>query len=415
MDLVVLVTGHRVAAVIGELGVEPLVQRGGQRRFLRRVAQLGAAFDGTVVDGQLPRAGRAQPGQPWHVVAMDVRRAGEIAGQELLPDLPQVPAHQLHLRRVGSVARHHLLHAALRTVLGEHVTQKGSLVAPDRLRFDFSHFQPISPAQLAKVEALVNAEIRRNPQAEIHHMGMAEALEFGAMALFGEKYGERVRVLRMGAFSTELCGGTHVRHTGDIGVFKIVSEAGVAAGVRRIEAVTGENALAWFAEQQRRLDTVYDLVGGRGDEAVDKVRQLLERQRRLEREVESFKARAATGATASLADEAQDVDGIKIVAARLEGLDGKALREAMDRIKDRLADAVVVLASAEGGKAALVAGVKGRALGKVKAGELLGHVAAQVGGKGGGRPDMAQGGGQDGPELVAALAGVRDWVAQRLA
>ena len=321
-------------------------------------------------------------------------------------------------RRQAIVLNHsatHLLHAALRQVLGEHVTQKGSLVAPDRLRFDFSHFQPITPAQLARVEAIVNAQIRRNPQAEIHHMGMAEALEFGAMALFGEKYGEHVRVLRMGDFSTELCGGTHVRSTGDIGVFKIVSEAGVAAGVRRIEAVTGEGALAWFAEQQRRLDEVADLVGGRGDEAVEKVRHLLDRQKKLERELESFKAKAAAGATASLADEAVDVAGVKLVAARLEGLDGKALREAMDRIKDRLPDAVIVMASAEGGKASLVAGVKGSPLGKVKAGELLSHVAARIGGKGGGRPDMAQGGGPDGPELVAALADVRAWVADRLA
>ena len=320
-------------------------------------------------------------------------------------------------RRQAIVLNHsatHLLHAALRQVLGEHVTQKGSLVAPDRLRFDFSHFQPISPAQLARIEAIVNAQIRRNPQAEIHHMGMAEALEFGAMALFGEKYGENVRVLRMGDFSTELCGGTHVRNTGDIGVFKIVSEAGVAAGVRRIEAVTGEGALAWFAEQQRRLDEVADLVGGRGDEAVEKVRHLLDRQKKLERELESFKAKAAAGATASLADDAADVAGVKVVAARLEGLDGKALREAMDRIKDRLADAVIVLASAEGGKASLVAGVKGAPLGKVKAGDLLSHVAARIGGKGGGRPDMAQGGGPDGPELVAALAGVPAWVAEKL-
>jgi alanyl-tRNA synthetase len=321
-------------------------------------------------------------------------------------------------RRQAIVLNHsatHLLHAALRQVLGEHVTQKGSLVAPDRLRFDFSHFQPITPAQLARIESIVNAQIRRNPQAEIHHMGMAEALEFGAMALFGEKYGENVRVLRMGDFSTELCGGTHVRSTGDIGVFKILSEAGVAAGVRRIEAVTGEGALAWFAEQQRRLDEVADLVGGRGDEAVEKVRHLLDRQKKLERELESFKAKAAAGATASLADEAAEVAGVKVVAARLEGLDGKALREAMDRIKDRLPDAVIVLASAEGGKASLVAGVKGAPLGKVKAGDLLSHVAARIGGKGGGRPDMAQGGGPDGPELVAALAGVPAWVADKLA
>ena len=320
-------------------------------------------------------------------------------------------------RRQAIVLNHsatHLLHAALRSVLGEHVTQKGSLVAPDRLRFDFSHFQPISAAQLATVEAMVNAEIRRNAPAEVHEMGMDEAMAFGAMALFGEKYGERVRVLRMGSFSTELCGGTHVRNIGDIGVFKIVSEGGVAAGVRRIEAVTGERALEFFADQQRRLDEASELLGARGDDVLEKLRLLLDRQKKLEREVESFKSRAAAGATSSLADQAVDVAGIKLVAARLEGLDGKALRDAVDLLKSRLKDAVILLASASDGKVALVAGVQGSALGKVKAGELLAHVAGQIGGKGGGRADLAQGGGNDGPALVAALDGVRDWVAQRL-
>jgi alanyl-tRNA synthetase len=320
-------------------------------------------------------------------------------------------------RRQAIVLNHsatHLLHAALRTVLGEHVTQKGSLVAPDRLRFDFAHFAAINHADLARIEAMVNDEIRRNAEAEVHHMGMDEAIEFGAMALFGEKYGERVRVLRMGGFSTELCGGTHVHHTGDIGVFKILSEGGVAAGVRRIEATTGAGALAWFGEQQRRLDEAAALLGTRGDEVVDKLRALLDKQKRLEREVESFKAKAAAGATADLADAAQDIEGVKLVAARVEGLDAKALRDAVDKLKDRLPDSVILLASADAGKASLVAGVQGRALGRVKAGELLAHVAAQIGGKGGGRPDMAQGGGQDGPALVAALAGVGEWVAQRL-
>ncbi|CAN5149730.1 alanine--tRNA ligase [soil metagenome] len=320
-------------------------------------------------------------------------------------------------RRQAIVLNHsatHLLHAALRSVLGEHVTQKGSLVAADRLRFDFAHFQPIDAQQLARIEAIVNAQIRGNAEAEVHNIAMAEALEFGAMALFGEKYGEHVRVLRMGEFSTELCGGTHVHHVGDIGVFKILSEGGVAAGVRRIEAVTGEGALAWFAEQQRRLDEASELLGGRADDVVDKLRHLLDRQRKLERELEGFKAKAAAGKTASLADQAVDLGGVKLVAARIEGLDGKALRDAVDQLKSRLGDAVIVLASATDGKAALVAGVQGSALGRVKAGELLAHVAAQIGGKGGGRPDMAQGGGQDGPALVAALAELKDWVSQRL-
>jgi alanyl-tRNA synthetase len=320
-------------------------------------------------------------------------------------------------RRQAIVLNHsatHLLHAALRSVLGEHVTQKGSLVAPDRLRFDFSHFKAISREELARIEAMVNAQIRRNPDAEVRQMGMEEALAFGAMALFGEKYGENVRVLRFGDFSTELCGGTHVHRTGDIGVFKIIHEGGIAAGVRRIEAVTGEGALHWFAEQQRRIDEVSELVGGKGEEALDKLRQLLARQRQLERELESFKSKATSGATASLADQAREIGGVKVVSARLEGLDAKALRDALDMLKEKFPDAVIVLASAVDGKAALVAGVKGSALGKVKAGELLSHVASQIGGKGGGRPDMAQGGGPDGPALASALSGVGDWVAQKL-
>jgi alanyl-tRNA synthetase len=319
-------------------------------------------------------------------------------------------------RRAATVLNHsatHLLHAALRQVLGEHVTQKGSLVAPDRLRFDFAHFQPIAPAQLAGIERLVNAEIRRNAEAEVHHMGMKEALEFGAMALFGEKYGERVRVLKMGGFSTELCGGTHVRHTGDIGLFKIVSESGVAAGVRRIEAVTGQGALDYIAEEEARLDTVAHLLGGNAGDVVEKLKQVFERQKKLEKELESLKAKAAAGATADLAGNAEDVGGIKVVAARLEGLDAKALRDSVDQLKSRLGDAVILLASASGGKASLVAGVQGKALDKVKAGDLVGFVAGRINGKGGGRADMAQGGGDDGPALLAALGDVPGWIAAR--
>ncbi|HAI58762.1 MAG TPA: alanine--tRNA ligase, partial [Xanthomonadaceae bacterium] len=319
-------------------------------------------------------------------------------------------------RRQDVVLNHsatHLLHAALRSVLGEHVTQKGSLVAPDRLRFDFSHFSAITPDQLATIESMVNAEIRRNAEAEVHHMGMQEALDFGAMALFGEKYGERVRVLRMGEFSTELCGGTHVHRTGDIGLFKIVSEGGVAAGVRRIEAVTGRGALAEIAAQEAVLEQAADLVGGRSADLLDKLRGLLDRQKKLEREIESFKAKAAAGASADLASQAVDVAGIKVVAARLEGFDAKGLRDAVDNLKQKLGDVVVILAAANDGKASLIAGSHGAALAKVKAGDLLAHVAQQVGGKGGGRPDMAQGGGNDGEALVAALAAVPAWVAGR--
>jgi len=320
-------------------------------------------------------------------------------------------------RRGATILNHsatHLLHAALRELLGTHVQQKGSLVAPDRLRFDFSHFQPVTAEELAEIERRVNAEIRANHAAEVHSMGMQEALDFGAMALFGEKYGERVRVLKMGGYSTELCGGTHVQRTGDIGVFKITSESGVSAGVRRIEAVTGQGALDHIAHEEQALGEASRLLGGSAQEVVDKIRQVIERQKKLERELESFKAKAASGATSSLASAANDVAGIKVLAARLEGFDAKALREAIDRLKQQLGDSVIVLAGTDGGKAALVAGVNGSPTGRVKAGELLAHVASQIGGKGGGRPDLAQGGGEDGPALVLALEGVQAWVQARL-
>ncbi|MBO9882130.1 alanine--tRNA ligase [Xanthomonas sp. D-109] len=320
-------------------------------------------------------------------------------------------------RRGATILNHsatHLLHAALREVLGTHVQQKGSLVAPDRLRFDFSHFQPIAAEELALIERKVNQQVRANNAAEVHQMGMQEALDFGAMALFGEKYGERVRVLKMGDYSTELCGGTHVGRTGDIGLFKITSEGGVSAGVRRIEAVTGQGALDYVAAEEARLREAADLVGGNSHDVVDKIRQLGDRYKRMERELEALKAKLASGATADLAGSAVDVAGVKVLAVRLEGFDAKALREAMDRLKQQLGDSVIVLAGASEGKVALVAGVNGSPMGRVKAGELLSHIAGQISGKGGGRPDLAQGGGEDGPALAPALAGVPAWVKQHL-
>jgi len=320
-------------------------------------------------------------------------------------------------RRAATVLNHsatHLLHAALRQVLGEHVQQKGSLVAPDRLRFDFSHLQPVTADELAEVERRVNAEIRANHEAEVRHMGMQEALDFGALALFGEKYGERVRVLRMGEGSTELCGGTHVARTGDIGLFKIVSEGGVSSGVRRIEAVSGQGALEHVAREEALLSESASLLGGSAGELPAKLRALLDQHRQLQRELAALKARDASGATADLSASARDVDGIKVVATRLEGFDAKALREAVDRLRQQLGDAVVVLAGVQAGKAALVAGVGGAAQGRVKAGELIAHVSGLIGGKGGGRADMAQGGGPDGPALEQALSGVADWVGARL-
>ena len=320
-------------------------------------------------------------------------------------------------RRQATVLNHsatHLLHAALRSVLGDHVQQKGSLVAPDRLRFDFSHFQPVTAAEQRHIEDIVNAEIRRNAQAEVHNMAYKEALDFGAIALFGEKYGEHVRVLRMGDFSTELCGGTHVARTGDIGLFKIVSEGGVAAGVRRIEAFTGAGAMEWLAQREARLSDVGHMLGASGDEVVDKLKQVLDRQKKLERELESLKAKAAGSVLETKLAEAVEANGIRILAARMPGMDAKSLRDGVDQAKAKLKDCVILLASGSEGKASLVAGVGGAALGKVKAGDLLGHVAAQIGGKGGGRPDLAQGGGEDTPKLDAALAAVPDWVRERL-
>lgn len=320
-------------------------------------------------------------------------------------------------RRASTILNHsatHLLHAALREVLGTHVQQKGSLVAPDRLRFDFSHFQPLTTAELADIERRVNAQVRANHEAEVHNMGMQEALDFGAMALFGEKYGEHVRVLKMGGYSTELCGGTHVGRTGDIGLFKLVGESGVSAGVRRIEAVTGQGALDYVADEEHRLAEAAALLGGNPTDVVEKVRALADRQKKLERELESLKAKAASSATSDLAGAAVDVGGIRVLASRLEGFDAKALRDAVDRLKQQLGDAVIVLAGTADGKAALVAGVNGAATGRVKAGELLSHVASQIGGKGGGRPDLAQGGGEDGPALATALQGIPEWVQQRL-
>ncbi|HJR12729.1 MAG TPA: alanine--tRNA ligase [Rhodanobacteraceae bacterium] len=343
---------------------------------------------------------------------------GEWQGNAPLRDGDNVFARVDAARRQATVLNHsatHLLHAALRETLGEHVTQKGSLVAPDRLRFDFSHFQPVKPDELRRVEDRVNEQIRRNDPAEIRHMAYDDAIAFGAMALFGEKYGDEVRVLRMGDFSTELCGGTHVSRTGDIGLFKIVSESGVAAGIRRIEALTGTGAMAHVAEEEHRLDEVAGLLSSNAGDVADKLRLLLDKQKKLERELDAIKARAASSATGDLAAHAVDVGGIKLVAARVDGMDAKALREAVDTLKQKLGDCVVLLASGSDGKAALVGGVHGNALTKVKAGDIVAHVAREIGGKGGGRPDMAQGGGADSPVLDHALEGLAKWLAPMVA
>jgi len=308
----------------------------------------------------------------------------------------------------------HLMHAALRRVLGPHVQQKGSLVAPDRLRFDFAHFEPVTREQQREIERLVNAQIRENDVVETRIMSLDDAKASGAMALFGEKYGDRVRVLRMGDFSTELCGGTHVRAVGDIGFFKIVAEAGVASGVRRIEAVTGANAIAWVEREDERLQNLAGLLKSGRDDVEDKAAQLLERSRRLEKELEQLKAKLASAAGSDLASGAVEVSGVKVLAARLDNVDPKALRETLDQLKNKLGRAVVVLGAVSGDKVSLVAGVTADCTDRMKAGELVNLVAQRVGGKGGGRADMAQAGGTDPAALPDALALVEPWVRERL-
>ena len=309
----------------------------------------------------------------------------------------------------------HLLHAALRSVLGTHVVQKGSLVAADRLRFDFSHFQPVTPTQLQQIESLVNAQIRANDEAATRLMDYEQAIEAGAMALFGEKYDKRVRVLSFGEFSTELCGGTHVGRAGDIGLFHIVGESGIAAGVRRIEALTGQAALDYVRRIDGLLGDVAHLVHGSRAEAADKVREALERIRALEKENRTLKDKLALSSGRDLADAAVDVDGVKVLATRVDGADAGALRAALDQLKSRLGSAVIVLGSVESdSKVLLVAGVTPDQTARVRAGELIGAVAAQVGGKGGGRPDFAQAGGSKPQTLDQALASVAAWVRLRL-
>ena len=321
-------------------------------------------------------------------------------------------------RRQATALNHsatHLLHAALRKVLGSHVQQKGSLVAPDRLRFDFAHFQPVTAAELREIERLVNAQIRANIPAETRVMDYEGAVAGGAIALFGEKYDKDVRVLRLGEFSMELCGGTHVHRAGDIGLFKIVAESGVAAGVRRIEALTGEAALDYVEQNDALLKDLAALVRGTREDLKDKVREQLERARQIERENRTLKDRLASGQGVDLAAGAVDVHGVKVVATRVDGADAGALRAAVDQLKDRLKSAVVVLASVESpGKVVLVAGVTADQTSRIKAGELAGAVAAQVGGRGGGRADFAQAGGSKPEALDAALESVQEFVRARL-
>ncbi len=371
--------------------------------------------------GQVGDSGKLQSEKGLFEVS-DTRKEGEAnihlgmvtAGQLAVGD--SVIARVDAARRQDVACHHsatHLLHAALRKVLGEHVVQKGSLVAPERLRFDFSHFEPLDAGQLIAIERLVNTKIRANLPVETRIMSPQQAEKAGAMALFGEKYGEQVRVLSMGEFSIELCGGTHVQRTGDITLFKIVAESGIAAGVRRIEAVAGQRAVQWYEAGERQLRTVCELLKSDRDTVADKVSQLLERSRRVEKELGRLKEKLASSQGGDLASRAVEVNGIKVLAARLDGADSKTLRNTVDQLKNRLGSAAIVLAAVDGNKITLIAGVTKDVTNRIKAGDLVNSVAHQVGGKGGGRPDMAQAGGNRPETLQAALDSVPDWIRQQ--
>lgn len=308
----------------------------------------------------------------------------------------------------------HLMHAALREILGEHVSQKGSLVNAERLRFDFSHFEPLSSDEIYSIEALVNEQIRLNSPVAAEIMAKDEAVKAGAMALFGEKYGDQVRVLRIGEFSTELCGGTHVQRSGDIGCFKIISETGVASGVRRIEALTGKGCFEWLNCREKSLENIASLVKSNIENAADKVYQLAEKNKQLEKELEKLKSKLASAAGGELSEQAVDVKGIKVLAVKLEDADPKGLRDMADQLKNKLGTAAIVLAAVNSGKVSLIASISKDLTKTIKAGDLVNLVAIKVGGKGGGRPDMAQAGGNKPEQLDDALKCVPAWVTEQL-
>jgi alanyl-tRNA synthetase len=396
------------------------------------VKQLMVGEDGAVVlsstpfyaesGGQIGDTGVLSAGDHSFTV-VDTQKSGKAnvhygsvqAGEIRVGD--KVTAHVDAERRQAIRLNHsatHLMHAALRDVLGDHVQQKGSLVAPDRLRFDFSHYEPVTKGQLAEIEAIVNEQIRRNAPASVQLMSYDDAINYGAMALFGEKYGDDVRVLDFGGFSIELCGGTHVDRTGDIGVFKITSEGGIASGVRRIEAVTGEGALEWIDANEKALDDVAGILKSQRDQAPAKIEQLLKRNKELEKELAAAKQALVTGSAGGRTEDVTEIGGIKVLATRIDGADAKTLRDAVDRYKDKLQSAVVVLGSVDNGVVRLAAGVTKNNTDRIKAGDLIKPVAEQVGGKGGGRPDFAQAGGNNPEALDKALGSVSGWVAEQL-
>ncbi len=349
--------------------------------------------------------------QGEHFLHKGVLRNGTLSvGDQVAAKVEQSNRHAIMLNHSAT----HLLHAALRKVLGEHVTQKGSLVTADRLRFDFSHQAALSAAEVQQIEELVNAEILQNHQVSKEVMPVDQAKQRGALALFGEKYGDEVRVVSMGEFSTELCGGTHVARTGDIGLFKLIGESGIAAGVRRVEAVTGQGALSYIGRQQNVLNQVCDILKSNQEGLIERVQQMTAGIKTLEKQLEQLKAKLASDAGSDIANEADTVNGVKLLAKALDGFNSKTLRDTVDQLKNKLGSAVIVLACVEDGKVSLVAGVSKDLTDKIKAGDLVNMVALQVGGKGGGRADMAMAGGTDAAALPAALASVKDWLITKM-
>ena len=373
--------------------------------------------------GQVGDRGRLVAGGIGFEV-IDTQRHGEAIVHAGVVTGGALPAGAVVEARVDGQARRaaarnhsatHLVHAALRAVLGEHVQQKGSLVAPDRLRFDFSHYEPVGRDEIRRIESMVSSWILDNDEARTEVMPIDEAKRSGAVALFGEKYDDPVRVLSFGGHSVELCGGTHVSRSGDIGLFKIVSEGGIAAGVRRIVALTGREALAWVHSMEDRIDRIAGTMKADAETVADRVEAMLARNRDLERDLDRLKARVAASHGDDLAAQAVDVDGLKVLAAKIDGADPKALRETVDRLKRKLGSAAVVLATVNGGKVALVAGVTKDCVGRIEAGMLANHVARQVGGRGGGRPELAQAGGNDPARVEQAIRSVPGWVREQLA
>ncbi|MCW8886438.1 MAG: alanine--tRNA ligase [Motiliproteus sp.] len=409
----------------GQAVIETLLSEGDE------VDSLSAGQEGAIVLGQTPFYAESggQVGDTGELSAEGVRfqvadttkqgKAFLHHGKVIEGELSKGTAVSLTVNgnnRQATALNHsatHLLHAALRDILGDHVNQKGSLVDPQRLRFDFSHFEAVSADELLELEQRVNQQIRDNLAVETDVMNIDAAKEKGAMALFGEKYDDDVRVVSMGEVSMELCGGTHVARTGDIGLFKIVSEGGIAAGVRRIEAVTGAGAMTWLGETEGRLNSVAGIVKSARDSVVEKVNALADRNRQLEKELEQLKAKLASSAGSDLAAQAEEINGVKLLAAKLDGVDPKSLRDTLDQLKNKLGSAVVLLSTVDGDKVSLAAGVTKDLVGQYKAGDLIKHVAAQIGGKGGGRPDMAQGGGTQPEALPAALESVKAWMEER--